>query len=68
MGVGYCFIIRWGRIYQIQLAADKALVQRLSFNMFAASLFNLNGTANIQIFQIMQEKTKKEFRFRNSSA
>ncbi len=52
MGVGYYFTKRMGRIYQIQLAADKALVQRHSFNMFAARPKSQTAGAKIQNYLI----------------
>jgi hypothetical protein len=51
-GVGIC---------EILIAADKALEQRLSFNMSAAWPFGFCGKAKIRKFWIMKGKTRKLF-------
>ena len=56
MGVGYCFTKRMGRIYQIQLAADKALVQRHFFNMFAARPFGKTTRQKYRNFGLCKKK------------
>ena len=66
MGVGYCFIIRMGLEFaRFLCTADKALEQRLSFNMLPLGLFGRNDRAKIDKIWIMQWKTRKKQRFQN---
>ena len=64
MGVGHYFTVRMDWIYQIQLAADKALEQRLSFNMSAAWPFGFatwQKYINFGLGKEWKEKNLKKF-------